>query len=690
MRLARVSKIIIAALILIVLTTAAGITLFVYFYPKEKLLTLITERAEDVLKRKIHIREVDYSLRGVLLRNLVLYDGTTKEDEVLARALEGRVNFSISSLFKNKFDINYITIKNLDLTVEYKNGESNISRLLDDIHKNRKDSTDTNLSYVTLENAWIHLKKPKDSLRPLAGSYLINAVIDLTRKDMLEITDCAITLPFRRGAIRTDEIKIQGLDKNFVLTSDLTLDTCALPWVYTWGDDLSLPFQNFNGKVNDLTITRSAVKGHARGTSLLTNNQILTVDGKCTVTIPEKHVFITDVDGSMKDSSTHLSNLTIIPGEGIRKLTLKNISVYLRDVENLIPFIPRQAFGFASGWYNYENGRHSCTLAIKEGGLGKTRRILSHINDTIVIKNNTLQKENISAAILDNPALVSIATLDGNFKRIVVNIASKEFTVPAGNSKKSDFSLTGVNIERVISGRITVEKLNVDTIAFQDSFIQYHLTGKQLTMDRFSMRLFGGNVKGAGVVDFSRNAIDVDLSLGFDRMKVQNITNLSKKMNNRFFGTAQGSAEASFRVTGGGDIAKSLKGKIEFTIQNGKVANTGIQNGLGIWLSELKYKLKDLEFNTIYGNFNIVGSSYYINSFSFNAPDIRLKLDGYLNRDLEGDMKMDLEFTRNFILDLPNPAFLQLNQYKHSGWYSIPFHIKGKDITESKNIRRLK
>jgi len=151
-----------------------------------------------------------------------------------------------------------------------------------------------------------------------------------------------------------------------------------------------------------------------------------------------------------------------------------------------------------------------------------------------------------------------------------------------------------------------------------------------------------------------------------------------------------GSAEASFRVAGGQELTKSLKGKMEFTIQNGKVANTGIQNGLGIWLSELKYKLKDLEFNTIHGNFNIAGNNYYINAFSFTAPDIRLNLEGYLNRNLEGDMKMDLEFTKNFILDLPNPAFLQLNKYKRGGWYSIPFQIKGKDITESKNITRLR
>jgi hypothetical protein len=73
----------------------------------------------------------------------------------------------------------------------------------------------------------------------------------------------------------------------------------------------------------------------------------------------------------------------------------------------------------------------------------------------------------------------------------------------------------------------------------------------------------------------------------------------------------------------------------------------------------------------------------------FNAPDVRLRVDGQLTRELEGDVRIDLEFTRTFIQDLPNPVFLQLSKYKKDRWYVIPFRSRGKDITDSKNLKRL-
>jgi hypothetical protein len=64
-------------------------------------------------------------------------------------------------------------------------------------------------------------------------------------------------------------------------------------------------------------------------------------------------------------------------------------------------------------------------------------------------------------------------------------------------------------------------------------------------------------------------------------------------------------------------------------------------------------------------------------------------VSGNVQHDLQGDLKIDLQFNRNFIIDLPNPAFIQLAKYKKGGWYSIPFEVRGKDITDSKNMRRL-
>jgi hypothetical protein len=183
---------------------------------------------------------------------------------------------------------------------------------------------------------------------------------------------------------------------------------------------------------------------------------------------------------------------------------------------------------------------------------------------------------------------------------------------------------------------------------------------------------------GKGSIDYSRNYPYLELSSSFSDIKMQNIANLSDKFKNRFFGIAAGNAEIGIKLDKDEDITKSLKGKIEFNVVKGKLVDTGIQNGLGIWLSGLKDKLKDLEFNKI-----------YINSFLFDGSDIRLKLDGFLTKKLEGDIKINLEFNGDFIQDLPNPALIQLSKYKKGDWYHIPFHAKGDDITSGKNIKQV-
>ena len=158
-------------------------------------------------------------------------------------------------------------------------------------------------------------------------------------------------------------------------------------------------------------------------------------------------------------------------------------------------------------------------------------------------------------------------------------------------------------------------------------------------------------------------------------------------MTNRMFGTASGEANINFSY--GQSIFKSLKGNTEIVIDKGKFVDTGIQDGLGLWLSELKYKLKNLEFNKIYGNISLNNDTAIINSFIFNSDDIRLKMTGAINTSLvTPHMGISLEFHRRFLHDIPTPAArLGLDKYLNGNWYIIPFTAQG-DISVGKNIKR--
>ena len=682
----------IAALIVLslLIAGAAGVSLFLYLFPKETVRALAIERAEKALKRKVTIGGIDYGIRGIYLTDVTVYDGPTDKNEVLARAGAGRVSVSLNALLKRRFDLNHISVEGLQLNIAYRKDESNLHRLLRDLAPGEESAFSTKLAYISLAKAKISLQNAPSSMKPLEGTYTVSGTVDISDTKKIEVSDCAIQLPEKRGALRTDSIMIATDDKGaFSLKSDLKLDNCSLAWVYLWKPSGPLPFRSFDGTVTDLVVTGEEVTGHARGSSLLSTGKLLSVDGHCRVHIPSLHTLIFNTSGESGKSAVQMKTLSIPVSGDIDRLVLTKIGVDFADVRDLVPFLPGSLYGNAAGNFSYENGTVNAELKISGASLGHRKKIIRDVNETIRISGNTFQKENISLTILDTPFRVSIATLGRNFDKLVVHAEAKEMTIDTEKPGDSDMNFSGVTIPVAVTGRVNVQKLFIDRYSFTQAFAAFSTSRKQVTVNRVSAKFMGGDLEGRGLIDFSRNAMDVETSFTFERLRVQNLAELSDKFKNRFFGTAQGRAELGFRVEKGAGPEKTAKGRLEFTIASGKLVDTGIQNGLGVVLSEMRYKLKDLEFSRIYGNFNILGPNYYVNLFQFEAPDIRLKLDGYMNRDLAGDLKMSLEFNKNFIQDLPNPALLQLSQYKRGGWYIIPFKIKG-NITQSENITRVK
>jgi len=667
----------------------AGTAALYWLFPRERVRALAAERAEKALKRKVVIGGIDYSIRGIYLNDVTVHDGPTEKDGVLAKAEQSRISMSLNALLRLRFDLNYISLEGFRLNIAWKDGVSNLGRLLEDIAR-EKTSTKTKIKYINLAGARVSLVNPPDDLKPLAGTYGISGTADITDPKNIEVSDCVIHLPEKRGTLRTGTIHIEAGDGGaFTVKSDVKLDDCSLLWVYGWKSGGPLPFRSFDGTVKDLVVTPGEVTGHARGASQLPGGRLLTVDGFCKVTIPTRHTLVYNASGETGKSTAQLKTLSILKSGDIDRLVLPKLNVDFTDIRDLLPFLPNSLYGTAAGSLSLENGVVNAELKITGASLGHRKKIVSDINDTFRVVNNTFQKENIGVTVLDTPFRISVATTGKNFSSMVVNAEAREMTIDTGKDTDAGLDFSNVTIPVAVTGRVNLQKLDIDRYRFSQAFVAFSTRRKQVSINRVSARFMGGDIEGRGQIDFSRNAMDIETSFSFERVRVQNIAELSEKFKNRFFGTAKGRADLGLRASKGEETLKSMKGRLEFTITSGKLVDTGIQNGLGAVLSDMRYKLKDLEFDSIYGNFNILGSNYYVNLFQFEAPDIRLKLDGYFNRDLEGDMKMELEFNKNFIQDLPNPALLRLNTYKHGSWYTIPFRIKG-NITQSGNITRLK
>ncbi|HSV96194.1 MAG TPA: AsmA-like C-terminal region-containing protein [Spirochaetota bacterium] len=693
MKRKKVLKITIVILLLLMLALAGGVVLLYNFYPKDSVLTILSAQAGKELKRTIVIETLDYSLRGIVLHKLKLHNGAKDCPGVFASADDAIVRFSLLKLiFKREFDINFVNIVGLNLNICYRDGASNLENLIADLSTDDSTSFAARLDTIRLSRARISLRNPPSYLKPLEGEYLVDGIIDFTGEKSLTFSDAAITLPEKRGTLFPD-LRIILLKNDFEISGTVSLERCALGWVYRWGTDLTLPYQDFSGKVTNLKISRRSVEGSPRGTSILPGNRPLMVNGFCRVNIDGERVFISNTQGSVLSSSFLIEDFLFDFHGNIRKFSIKNIDARIDDIRPVLPFLPEELNGTAKGSLALTESGYNGTLQIN-AGYGQGDAIVKNAHATVTISANRIQWTPAKALLFNQPFDITFSSTDGAFRKFQINASGAEFILPQNlkktiTQKPPDTQKTMTELPFDVSGTVSVGTLTIDQFSFGRTSAVYSLSRKRLSFGPVQSEFMGGEVRVKGSVDLAHPNTMVDCSVNFDRLRVQNLSRLSERFKDRIFGLASGNAELNFSLSENIEFHKSLRGKMEFTIDRGKLVDTGIQNGLGILLSDLKYKLKDLEFSKIYGNFTISGNEYQINSFLFSAPDVRLKLDGYINTELEGDLKIDLEFTRQFIQDLPNPVLLQLNKYKRDRWFVIPFQSKGKDVSDSKNIIRL-
>ncbi|MFH0975453.1 MAG: AsmA family protein [Spirochaetota bacterium] len=697
-----------------ILAISLSAFLVYHYFPKDKILSIIISSAEETLKRKIIIQEIDYGLQGITLKNIRIYNNLYTDDkipdkDILASVKEADIKFSLLPLLKKEFIISGIVLNNFKIHIIYDDGKSNLGKLLLDLKNSSESGIKTKISIIKFKNAEITLKNPPDILKPLEGRYVFNGTVNIHVSDSFAVTDCIIILPEERGTIYSDKIGVSVFENDFEVTGDCRLKKCSLLWVYKWVKDLSLPFTNFTGNVTGLKITKDFVEGFAKGDSYLTNSKIVNADGKCRVDLNKETVDLIKIRGEVEKSKFFINQIFFSFSSKIKdsliRFNITDIDSSLIDAKGLLTFlnsnILNNLYGWVTGNISCEYKNFSGNLNLKNVSYRSNGKNILTVTSDISIKNNIIYKEKIPVSVYDQPGLLSISTSGNNFQKIILNFNAREFTYVTEKEAGSKKSSSQFNIKSEVSGRIDIDNLNINKYNFSNASLNYSVINNRINLNQASIGFMGGNIKGNGYVDFSRNEPYMELNAGFQEIKVQNLANLNSELSGRFFGIAKGNTEIKFGVnkeTGQFDL---LKGKIEFNIDKGKLVNTGIQKGLGIWLSELKYKLSNIEFNKIYGNINAAGNNFYINSMLFNSPDIRLRMDGAFGKPaagttrIPGDMKIDLEFTDFFIQDIPNLPQAQLISKllkipalkKRGDWYIMSFHDKGDDITDSNNIK---
>lgn len=709
MKKARLIKYILLISAIAILVLFISAVLVVHYFPKEKILTLITSSAESAFKRKVAINEIDYGINGIILKNISIYnklydDDVIPESDIFASVKDVNIQFALLPLLKKEFVVKRLVCNNFKINISYDKGKSNLGNFLNDLKSSGDSEIEAKISSVKFKNAEITLKQPPEILKPLEGRYVFNGTVNLASAGVL-ISDCEIILPEERGAILSDNIGVAILKNNFELTGDLQLRKCSLLWVYKWGGDLSLPFGTFTGNVRSLKISKDFVEGYARGKCVLTNNETVVADGRCKVDINKEIVYLLDIKANIQKSKFTINEIQISARTGIQdrllKFNISDIDVNLIDIKSILTFLPSDIFGEVSGNISSEKKLYNGTLNLRNVSLRSGQKDIIKINSEIPINNSNIFKEKIPVLIYGQPCQISLSTSGKNFNKIILNLYAKDFNYNISDEEILKKAFTPVRSKSEVTGRMEVENLNIKKFSFSNLVINYSFNDGKLSLNQVNCNFMGGDIKCKGFIDLSSVKPYVNLSAGFDGIKVQNFSSIYNELSGRIFGVAKGNADIEFDVDKDSGISNSLKAKIEVNIDKGKLVNTGLQKGFGIWLSELKYKLNNLEFNKIYGNLNVIGNNFYVNSALFTASDIRLKMDGYFSKPLletkkiPGELKIDLEFNDYFIQDIPNlpqaqfiSKLLTIPALKKKGeWYMMSFKDKGEDITDGNNVK---
>jgi hypothetical protein len=686
-------KISILASIIITSLILISISLVYKFYPAGSVIKIIKTRSEILLNRKVEIGSLSYSLKGIIMHNVIIYDKSTDNTEpVLLKADEAVITFSLFSIIKKDFTIRTLFFRGLDINCTFGRDEkSNIENLAAEIKENiEKTGGDKNirLSKILLKDCRLKLISPPLFIKPLEGEYKIDSTVSVSDNRLFRITDSKIILPSRRGTVYP-ELNID-ITNEFIARGKAKLENTSLQWVYKFADeDPRLPFDVVSGQVNDLEITSKHIKGSAKVTSSLKNTKSpLFAEGSCTVTVDDRMVYIKEAQGKVNTSLSNVDILNISARKGeITKFIFTNAAFQLSDLKLFLDPLPSGISGFVKGHISYDSGVYNGRIEASNIAYKGKSEILSGINTSIEINHNQIKKENIQAKLFGSNSTISIATTDSRFKNFYMAVNCDRINLNAisfgdGTAEKK------IDIPVTVSGKVIVNDLTYDNFYFKNTNLDFSASKKNVKILNISTSALSGAISGSGNIDISGTDPYIHTSLKFNGIKVNDIKFSDEKLNNRFFGFADGTANLNMAIRE--NIIDTIKGNAIFNVTKGKMVNTGIQDGLIIFLSELRYKLKNLEFNKIYGNIDISGRNFKINSIIFNSEDLRLSLQGNLNSDLTAkDINMKLEFNNHFIKDIPRPALAVFNEYSSGKWFIIPFLLNG-NITESKNMKMLK
>lgn len=668
------------------LTIITAALLF-YYFPEEKLLNIISENIEQRINKNVSIESINYSLRGLSLSNITLTD--IENGDVFFSADKVELSFSLKKLLQKEIKLNKLYIYSPSIKLTYYNNVFNINNLLkkNEPVKNKKDASkiQVNIPEMSIYEGNVSFETDSEKFMFLEGNYKISTdlVTNLGSKNII-INNSKVSLPSSRGELSLNT-KIDYSNNNIIINSDITTEKFTLEWLFKNPAKSPVPFKTFEGHIKSLfvDIKQKYFSCSFDGNSHIADNKIFTGTGNAHYNFENNTITLSEIKANLDKSKYNISKMMIYLKSSKVHFSANSFYSTFADLRYFVN-LPPKLYGTVSGSLYYYN-KISANLSLN-AGWDYNNKTISDFKTDIEIKDNKFKEEKIPFKIMGTPAQISIAAAGENFDKFITylyidnfDFTNNESTSTSSPPKSSNIS---INIPVDVSGKVYINKLKVKKYTFTKNFISFTAHKNFVNFNKLVSNFEGSTIQGNGNIILTGTPV-LNIYTNFNNLKIQNLSKYFIEFDKRFFGTANGKLSLSIPLNGD---ASALKGKIIFSIRNGKLVDTGLQGALGLFLEPLKYKLKDLEFNTVYGNFDIFGNNYRINSFVFNSNDFRISMNGQMNRNLISDTSIRVEFNEAFIKDIPNLAYLQLNKYKTGLWYTLTIDQEG-DITKSNSFR---
>jgi hypothetical protein len=666
--------------------------ILVLLFPKERITALVAEEAGKIIRREVTISELTLGFHGLRAREVSVHEGPSTDDPLLLSAGAVEMAFDLSSLLDRKFIVHGLYLEDVELNLRFDDQEiTNVEKLIRDLQSGDDTSTraEMELSRISFQDLVINvINAPADPFGPLGGTWKATGKLHLPGGDLLEVRDTRVHLPAGGAVLANIDITTGG-EKGFSIRGTADLENAEITWTYRWAGERILPFNRATGRVNDLFINDHQVSGNADLTSVIQGSpHSAKIRGFYRVDWEKETVEFSGTNVTFHQSSLLLSKMLYNYETEYLLLEGTSKGVTLADLGVPFPELPKKLSGTLSGNFDYQDGIISGKVALQNLSYGRGDPLVRDLSLETVIHKNEFRVENVPLVLMGNRGKVSLAATGGKEPKIYCNLTMPDFAPPSSDDKKKT-AIPGVNVPLPVSGRITLGRLRAESWTLEDLTLDYSLKGSSVNVRRFSAEGFGGSIYGKGEVNLSSTPM-MKSFISLKQVKLQRLTDRSKELKNRVFGilTGRGTLELPLKNIS----LETITGSFQFQVDQGKIVDTGIQDGLGLLLSEMRHKLRDLEFSSITGDADISSGMIRINSFRFEAPEIRMRMNGSMTTKLEARPSMDLHlyFTRRFIQDLPQPAvtLMGLEKYYSNGWFHLPFIIRG-DITRSGNISRV-